>query len=348
MQDGAFVALGAPVLFSGLHEYAIAIVGLALTIAVARRSELLAYVRGPGRGAVAITAALALAMIWRLTSAADASSETRTVSVRRSFYGIYTVLEGPSPSGTERRLLSGTTRHGRQLLAPELRVQPVSYYHPEGPLGAVMEVLDAREGPRRIAIVGLGIGGAAAYGREGDAITFFEIDPAVVDIAREDFTYLSESRASVDVVVRDARIALAELAAEAEPPRYDLLFVDAFAGDAIPTHLVTREAVELYRGLLAPNGVLLFHCSNRYYALPPVLAAIARELGMHAAYRNHSRPRHPAADASVYLVMLEHEAALAEYEARRFTRVTANDPASMSVWTDDHASTLTILVPDWH
>src|SRR5690606_7596013 len=145
-----------------------------------------------------------------------------------------------------------------------------------------------------------------AYTRESDSIDFFEIDQAVVDLAREHFFYLSDCLGDERTIVGDARLTLArQRREEPDRPGYDLLLVDAFAGDAIPTHLVTREAVELYRTLLAERGVLLFHISNRYYDLRPVLATIARALDVPAALRSALQPAdREAADPSVYLVMV--------------------------------------------
>ncbi|UJR83520.1 spermidine synthase [Sandaracinus amylolyticus] len=344
---GAFVALGAPAFFTGLWEYPLALAGLALTMVIARRAELFAWMKGPGRGAVAITIVLIGAMGWRIASASSSSraSATRTLEVRRSFYGLYYVLERPSTRGTERDLVSGTTRHGRQFLASQHRSEPLSYYHRTGPLGDTMAILDARETrATRFGVIGLGVGAAAAYVEPDQSIDFYEIDQAVDDLARTHFHYLEDCRGDEQTLVGDARLTLARGDVRTD---YDLLLVDAFAGDAIPTHLVTREAVELYRGAVAEHGVLLFHISNRYYDLRPVLAAIARDLGMHAATKQFLRPPdREAADPSVYFVMMESEDELAPFVERGFTPVTATWPEPVSAWTDDHASSLLALMPD--
>ncbi|MDQ3031341.1 MAG: fused MFS/spermidine synthase [Myxococcota bacterium] len=348
---GAFVALGAPALFSGLWEYPIAIVGLVLTVAIARRRDLLAWARGPGKIGIALILVLIAAMGWRIASATGGAraSAVRKIEVRRSFYGIYYVLDRPSSRGTERDLISGSTRHGRQFLAPEHRREPLSYYHREGPLGDAMEILRARDAAsRRFGVVGLGVGAAAAYVEPGESIDFFEIDQAVDELAREHFFYLADCRGREQTIIGDARLTLARQLETDPEQRYDLLLIDAFAGDAIPTHLVTREAVELYRGLVAEHGVLLFHISNRYYDLRPVLATIARELGLHAALRDALRPAdREAADPSVYFVMLEREEALAPFLERGFEPVTSTFPSPGPLWTDDHVNTIAALLPDW-
>lgn len=347
---GAFVALGAPVLFRGLYEYPIAIVGLAVTAAVAHGHRLLAWLRGPGRGAVAVTLLLLAAIGWRIASGASGHhpTEVRTLEVQRSFYGIYHVIARPGPHGGERDLVSGTTRHGRQFQADPWRREPLSYYHRSGPLGDAMEVLRERGTPRRVGVVGLGVGAAAAYIEPGETIEFFEIDETVVELARRHFTYLADCRGIARTIVGDARLQIAAMAERNDAPRYDLLLVDAFAGDAIPTHLVTLEAVRLYRRVLADRGVLLFHVSNRYYDLRPVLATIARKLGMTAGMRELLDPAdREAADPSQYFVMLEREQDFAPFEARGFRRVTADAPPPTVLWTDDHVNTLAAILPDW-
>jgi spermidine synthase len=211
-----------------------------------------------------------------------------------------------------------------------------------------MEILRARGLPRKVGAIGLGVGAAAAYLEPGESIDFFEIDPTVVDLARTYFTYLSDCRGRARTIVGDARMTLARLAEEASPPRFDLLLVDAFAGDAIPTHLLTREAVRLYRRMLGDRGVLLFHVSNRYYDLRPVLATIARDVGVVAGMRDLRDPPDPvAADPSQYVVMLAREEDFTPFAERGFRRVTATDPPPTVLWTDDHANTLAALRLDW-
>jgi hypothetical protein len=344
---GAFVALGAPTFFPGLFEYPLAIVGLMIAMGLAHRRALVEFFRGPGRAALVMTVLLIAAIGWRVASGSGGgarSGAVRTLEIRRSFYGIYYVIERPSSRGVERDLVSGSTRHGRQFLSPEHRREPLSYYPRSGPLGDAMEIVAARGAPRRIGVVGLGVGAAAGYVEAGESIDFFEIDPAVVELARTHFTYLSDCPGEVRTIVGDARLTLAR---QDPSIRYDLLLIDAFSGDAIPTHLVTREAVELYRTRLTEHGVLLFHVSNRYFALAPVLAAIARELGLAAGREQNLSPAdREAADPAHYFVMLEHPEDLAPFAERGFVAVTETVPRPTDPWTDDHVNTLQALMAD--
>jgi hypothetical protein len=199
--------------------------------------------------------------------------------VRRNFFGVLRVLEvrGARPEAMYRRLYHGSTLHGLQDLTPERRWIPTTYYTPYGGGGAVLTALERPSG-RRVGLVGLGVGTLAAYGHPGDLFRFYEIDPDVEKIAREWFTYLADSKARCEVVLGDARVRLST-----EPPQaFDVLVLDAFSGDAVPVHLLTREAFTLYERHLAPNGVIAAHLSNRSIDLTPVLYRLADELGFTA------------------------------------------------------------------
>jgi hypothetical protein len=171
--------------------------------------------------------------------------------------------------------------HGRQYTDPARACEPLSYYHRRGPLGAVFEEFGRRGGaaPRAVAVVGLGTGASAAYAREGEDWTFYEIDPAVVRLARDPrlFTYLTACPASPPrVVVGDARLRLRE----APEGAYGLVVLDAFSSDAVPAHLLTREALDLYLSKLAPGGLVVFHTSNRSLELDRVVGGVARDAGL--------------------------------------------------------------------
>jgi hypothetical protein len=349
---GAFVALFAPAFFSGLAEYPVAIIGLMVTIFGGRRAELWKWARGPGRVGVALIAVLIAVMAFRVADGVSAgrTRPVRTLAVRRSHYGIYHVLERSGVHGIERDLISGATRHGRQIREPEYRHEPLSYYHRRGPAGEAMAILRERSsGPLSVGAIGLGVGTMAAYAEPLDTIDFYEIDQAVVDLAEAHFTYLEDCRGEINTFVGDARLTLARRAQDdSNDGQYDLLLIDAFAGDAIPTHLVTLEAVQLYRSLLKERGILLFHISNRYYDLRPVLATISRALETNAAFESAREPTdRNLADPSVYFVMTNHEMDLAPFLARGFEEVGEQTPRQGPLFTDDHANTLSVLLPDW-
>jgi hypothetical protein len=227
------------------------------------------------RAAFAVAAAAVL-----LGGALGQRARQASVLLRaRSFYGAYSVRSAPP----FHYLQHGTTLHGAQDRSPSRRTTPLSYYHREGPLGVLLTVaprLAPTSPPRRVAAVGLGTGTVACHGRAGERWTFYEIDPLMERLARDPrlFTYLRDCPPASDVVLGDARLRLAEAA----PGAYDLIVLDAFSSDAIPTHLLTREALATYVRALAPGGVLAVHISNRYLDLEPVVAALARDAGLAA------------------------------------------------------------------
>jgi spermidine synthase len=173
--------------------------------------------------------------------------------------------------------------HGGQLLDPQYRGRPADYFGPTSGYGRLFAALDdARPGPRRIGVVGLGAGVVAAYGRAGDTMTFYEISPKVVEIERREFTFLRDSPARIEVVLGDGRLSL-ERELKARGARgFEVLGIDAFSGDSVPMHLVTREAMALYVRHLAPDGVIVFQATNRYVDLAPVIQRLAAEQGMQA------------------------------------------------------------------
>jgi len=197
----------------------------------------------------------------------------------RSFYGSLRTLDMIPPDVPEasRQLIHGTIIHGQQALAPELRTTPTAYYGTTSGFGRALQTMAAPG--RRIAMIGLGAGTIAAYGRAGDVIRFYEINPQVVDVARREFSFLGDSAATIEIALGDARLSLA-----GEPPQaFDLLAVDAFSGDAIPVHLLTQEAMAIYLRHLKPDGVMAFHVTNHFLNLAPVVKQIADANGLGSA-----------------------------------------------------------------
>jgi hypothetical protein len=233
------------------------------------------------RRPLALGAALAGVLVVAGFVDARNSEEIRRA---RSFFGVLRVTRDRDIKGyTELR--HGTTLHGRQANDPTRQGEPLSYYHREGPIGHLFAELQRRSTSLRIAVIGLGTGTLAAYARPGDAITFYEIDRLVRDIAfdRAYFTYTTDATArgvSQRVELGDARVRLERVKRERPGERYDLIVVDAFSSDAIPVHLLTREALQLYLEMLAPDGVLALHISNRYLNLEPVVANLAEDAAL--------------------------------------------------------------------
>jgi hypothetical protein len=261
-------------------------------------------------------------------------SDART----RSYFGIYTVEDFPSG---ERLLMHGTTLHGMQWRDPKRAPLPTTYYGPTGGAGRALLAADSLYGARaRIGVVGLGVGTLACYRRPGQSWTFFEIDPAVLAYSqRGQFTYLARCAGNSPVVIGDARLKLAEVPANS----FDMLLVDAFSSDAIPLHLLTDEAAEVYFRALAPDGLLIIHISNRFVDLEPVLAALARERGLFAARRSdiHMLKEGSLDDglsSSHWVALSRDRAKLAALTVGGGWRPLAH-PAG-TVWRDDFASIL--------
>ncbi|MFO0711213.1 MAG: fused MFS/spermidine synthase [Sandaracinus sp.] len=356
---GAFVALVAPFVFSGLWEHPIAFLGLAITMAAGKIDALRAWVQGPGKVPLLLTVVLLGAIGWKLAEGLGADTHgEHVIATGRSPYGVYHVVERPSPLGLVRDLVSGETRHGRQVIEGSLRNEPLSYYHRQGPLGDAMAMLAARPAPsgvrraRTIGAIGLGVGAVAAYLEPGESLDMYEIDALDVALAREHFHFLGDARGTVRMHVGDARLTLEREAREGLRGRFDLLLVDAFAGDAIPTHLLTLEAVRGYGEQLTDGGILLFHVSNRFYELRPVLSRVAAELGWSLAWKQRvaaevAREGGIAVeDPSVYVALWPasgEDRWWRELEARGWERFDAHTFRDPGLFTDDYAPSLRAL-----
>ena len=248
--------------------------------------------------------------------------------VERTFFGVHRVTQEDSIL----RLTHGNTFHGSQdVTSSQTRRIPTSYYHPSGPLGDVMQLPQARGS---VAAIGLGAGSVAAYGREGDRFTFYEIDPVVEEIARQYFSYLSDSEASISVEIGDGRLTIAT----AETP-YALIVLDAFSSDAIPVHLLTVEAFAAYATVLEEDGLIAINVSNRYLDLRPVVSAAADQLGMEAIYRAYDGGT-AGADPADWVVLAPRAETVAPLIADDWEAL----PPARTLWTDQRSSMWALLV----
>ncbi len=265
------------------------------------------------------------------------SLDTRTLYAARNFYGVLRVTRGDDEP--VRWLHNGSTIHGRQFVALERQCEPLSYYHRSGPLGLVFAAYNARPATPNVAIVGLGTGATAAYALPGQRWTFYEINPAVLDVARDPrfFTYLRDCTppdAPPAVVLGDARLQLQHVPDAA----YGLIALDAFSSDAIPVHLLTGEALDLYLAKLAPGGLIAYHVSNRSLDLHPVVADLARSRSLYCLAFDDDQPDGALAkEASQWIVVARDAAALGDLMRDPRWRELDGDP-TRRVWTDDFSN----------
>ena len=291
----------------------------------------LAFVRRPMRFGLTVGVVL-LVNTWL------PGERERLLHIERSFFGIHRLMI--DATGQRIRLSHGTVVHGMQsLVAGESRL-PLSYYHPRGPIGQVFAALPAL---RRVGVVGLGAGSLAAYARPQQQWKYYEIDPAVVNIACNTnyFTFLAECRAPLEIVLGDARLALG-----AASEKYDLLILDAYSSDVVPLHLVTREAMRVYTDHLSPTGCLAMHISNRYLNLQPVVANLAADAGLVCLIQSEAsipeQDRRKGRQTSTWAILARDASQFGPLAADgRWER--ANGVPGQRVWTDDFASLFSVL-----
>ncbi|HUA93069.1 MAG TPA: fused MFS/spermidine synthase [Terracidiphilus sp.] len=314
----------------------------------------------------AVTALLALAATWNtnwgqrlLWSAASVMMcvlvfwlhvvyQHDTMVAVRNFYAALRVKQNYGfPGATLRTLTNGTIQHGTQIFGTDAqRKTPTTYYAQDSGVGLALRLCCPREDgspagslrPRTIGVIGLGAGTIAAYGQPGDHIRFYEINPAVEPIARNAFTYIRESGAQINVVPGDARTSLAR----EQPQHFDVLVVDAFSGDAIPLHLLTQQALALYRKHLAPGGIIAFHISNQHVDLEPAIALLAQNAGLQAR-RVASLAQDDRGEFSANWVLVSGNASFfAQPEVEAAARPPVFKPG-LRLWTDDYSSLLPLL-----
>jgi len=259
----------------------------------------------------------------------------------RNFYGVVRTRDYTNPVPF-RVMYHGSINHGGQLLDPAQRNLPTSYFAPTSGYGRAFASLPA--GPRRVGVIGLGAGAIAAYSRAGDQFRFYEIDPQVAAVAVSEFSFLRDSPAQTEIVLGDGRLSLEREANQ----NYDLLAVDAFSGDSIPMHLVTREAMATYVRHLKPDGVIVFQATNRFVDIAPVVARLAAEFGMTAVLISDAPEGTEGADYWVsgtdQIIVTKNARLLAAAPISSVAQPLAPRPG-FRVWTDDFYNLLHILKP---
>jgi SAM-dependent methyltransferase len=264
--------------------------------------------------------------------------------MERDFYGVVRTADHMSPV-PYRSMYHGAIMHGGQLLGDSFRNTPADYFGPTSGYGRVfasLREIDPKK-PLSVGVIGLGAGVIAAWMRPGDRLVFYEISPRVVDIARREFTFLDDTSAKTEVVLGDGRLSL-----EREPPRgYDVLGIDAFSGDSIPMHLVTREAMAIYVKHLKPDGVIVFQATNRFIDLLPVVKRLAAEFGLEAVnVADEPETGEEGADywySSTDQIIVTRNRKLLEWPRIAEAAEEIHERPGLPVFTDAHHNLLRIL-----
>ena len=323
------IAIGAPLLLSGYYELHITLAVIALVL---------------------LWRSFDSTWIWRFSSAGLVAAvlflvhdglEAYRLGIRemeRNFYGVVRTRDYPSEPGF-RYMLHGAINHGGQLQGEPFEMMPATYYSPNSGYGRLFQAMP--EGPKRVGLIGLGAGALAAYAQSGDQWVIYEINPAVVDLAKKEFSFLDRMKAPYEIVLGDGRLAL-----EREAPRqYDVLAVDAFSGDSIPIHLVTKEAMAAYVKHLAPGGVIVFQATNRFVDLPPVAKRLADAFGLEAVLVEDS-PQFTTGPERWYLhtdqIIMTKNKDVLKHPAFKEAKPISLRP-DVGVFTDDHSNLLRIL-----
>jgi len=325
---GAILAgLIAPRVFTGIHEFPVSL----LLVAV-----LALWVNWPeGLTPRLLWLTVAVAMMVALIAEIH-SYRKDAVVMTRSFYGSLRVVESKKGAASTRMLYHGIVQHGAQYLDPARRDEPTMYFVPES--GAGLALRFGVKGPKRVGIIGLGAGTLAAYGKPGDAFQFYEINPQVIGLAKSYFTFLSDSKAAITIVTGDARLSLER----ENGPLYDVFLADAFSGDAIPVHLLTREAFDLYLRHLKPAGILAVHISNQYLDLAPVVEQLASVHGLTARLVHVSKDEARLYPNSDWILMTRDGAFFARPELASAAKMIEQRP-DLRLWTDDYNNLFQVL-----
>ena len=328
---GLLVAVVAPLVFNAYYELAVGVVAVAL-LAAMRFANLNLWAR-----------ILSLLVLFGSAGCAAYSAFSFQKNVRlseRSFYGVLRVKEYGA-EGTSyhlRRLVHGVIMHGEQNMVEGERRKPTTYYQPSSGIGAAIAAKQAR-GPIRVGVIGLGAGTLAAYGRKGDVYRFYDINPQVVSVARREFTFLGDSAAKVEIALGDARLTLEREA----PEGFDVLAIDAFSSDAIPVHLITKEALGVYLKHMKPEGIVAFHVSNRFLNLVPVVERIAREHGVHAVLVADKDDDDEDKTTSDWVLVSRSKAALEAEAVKERSPEAPEERPDWRTWTDDYSNLVQIL-----
>src|SRR5688572_6891071 len=327
------VGIGAPSLLHGYYELVITLIVAAVLFAWRTRGA-------PWWMSGAAVAVCVATVAFAVQNVREYRTDARVMV--RNFYGVVRTRDFTQPVPF-RAMYHGAINHGGQLLDPEYLRYPSTYFSRTSGYGRVFASLPVDK-PRKVGVIGLGAGALAAYARKGDEFKFYEIDPQVAAVALAEFTFLKDAPAQTDIVLGDGRLSL-----EREPPQgYDVLAIDAFSGDSIPMHLITREAMALYVRHIKPDGVIVFQATNRFVDIAPVVERLAGELGLTAVLVT-DQPENTYADKHEYwtsstdqIIVTKNKALLGAKPIREAAQPLAQKPG-FRVWTDDFYNLLQVL-----
>jgi spermidine synthase/MFS family permease len=327
---GFFVGVIAPYFFNSNYEYSVGLVLSAVVVLAALLGTALGMTPNWRTSAGVLGGAMSMALVWASVSHHQAKSEGVTWKAR-NFYGSLKMYE----YGGYRRMLHGQIIHGQQYVSDDLRRRPTTYFTPASGVGLAM-LAKGETGPLRVGVLGLGVGTLVAYGRAGDVYRLYEIDPLVIELAQEKFTYLSDTPAKLEIVLGDGRLQL-----EREPSQqFDVLVMDAFSGDSVPVHLLTLEAFQIYFKHLKHDGVLAMNVTNAFLDLVPVLKRAADHHGKHMRLLEHPGDQ-DLAFASRWVLITDSKDFFDQASLQAMREVEA--PEGFAAWRDDYSSLLAVL-----
>ena len=334
---GIYVGLIAPLIHSGYVELNVGLFAALVVVLTACYRDEGWVLRGPQARFFAYGTVVTLAVLGFLLGENALSVASASRAVTRNFYGVLRVEEhNADDDHTHFRVLKhGRITHGVQFLAPTRRNSATTYYGPASGVGRALAATSSRP-DRRIGAVGLGTGTLAVYGRPRELLRFYEINPEVVRLAREHFTFLGDCTAKVEIVLGDARISLER----EDPQQFDVLAVDAFTGDAVPAHLLTREAFAVYLRHLAEDGLLAIHVSNRHLDLIPVVVAGAAAVGLHGRVVEDARQPEQEIESSTWVVLARDAKSLDSGPLAEFESLPRGNRI---LWTDDFSNLLDVV-----
>ena len=335
---GIFVGVISPLVFTNYYELHLGLFACAALMLVVLATDKNGRLFGLRPRPVWLVLLLSLSLFGVALLDEARERTTQVVDIQRTFYGVLRVTQDTAQYGRKDepilQLLNGSIAHGFEYEVPKLRSIATTYYSPDSGVGLVLRERPGNR-PRRVGLVGLGTGTLATYARPGDKFQFYEINPTVERLARQHFDYLEDCEGTVEVIHGDARLTLDRQS----PQQFDVLVLDAFSGDAIPVHLLTVEAFEIYLRHLATGGIIAVHISNRHFDLEPVVDAIADRAHLAKAVI-HADGTSTGAFSSLWVLVSPEAQAL---EVPRISGAARAPDARRVLWTDDHASLVEVL-----